>query len=92
MRVPVGLERRAITALIASIPAVVLPTLPAFAADSKTYTQQPALAGKDYGKEAMTYGDFSKGANGLLFKDGKAGTGQAPEVGDRVRGTGSNHK
>ena len=84
MRLPTaGLERRAVAALIAAMPAVLLHNQPAFA-DSKTYTQQPALSGKDYGKEAMTYSDFSKGANGLLFKDGKSGTGQQPAAGDRV--------
>uniref|UniRef100_A0A7S4HDP8 peptidylprolyl isomerase n=1 Tax=Prymnesium polylepis TaxID=72548 RepID=A0A7S4HDP8_9EUKA len=79
-----GGERRAIVQhLLASMPALLLPSLPAIA-DSKTYTQQPALAGKDYGKTAMSYSDFTAGTNGLLFKDGKPGTGQTPAAGDRV--------
>lgn len=78
-------ERRALATLIATTPAVLLPSLPLPAlAESKTYTQQPALAGKDYGKAAMSYSDFTQGSNGLLFKDGKPGNGQIPSTGDRV--------
>ncbi|KAL3931264.1 MAG: hypothetical protein SGPRY_001196 [Prymnesium sp.] len=64
------------------MPAVLLP--PLGLASDKTYTQQPALAGKGYGKEAMTYSDFNKATNGLLYKDGKLGSGSSPQIGDRV--------
>lgn len=79
-------DRRTLAALFGSMAMrAIVPGVPAPAiAVDKTYTQQPALAGKDYGKEAMTYSDFTKGANGLLFKDGKVGSGQAPALGDRV--------
>jgi len=85
MRLPCtsAIERRSVATFLATLPAVLLPSLPAVA-DSKGYTQQPALEGKNYGKEAMTYSDFTKGANGLLFKDGKPGSGQSPATGDRV--------
>lgn len=32
----------------------------------------------------MTYSDFVKTPSGLLYKDGKVGTGKKPEKGDRV--------
>ncbi len=32
----------------------------------------------------MTYGDFQQGEGGLLYKDGKFGTGRTPQLGDRV--------
>lgn len=33
--------------------------------------------------QAMSYSDFTKGANGLLYKDGKVGKGRTPQKGDR---------
>lgn len=51
---------------------------------SPTGAYQPALEGKGYGKSEMSYEDFSKAGNGLLFKDAKLGSGKTPEAGDRV--------
>lgn len=82
MRLPASLARRALSLAVAAMPAVLLP--PLGLASDKTYTQQPALAGKGYGKEAMTYSDFNKATNGLLYKDGKLGSGSSPQIGDRV--------
>ena len=44
----------------------------------------PALAGKDYGKSAMSYEDFRKTPSGLLYKDATVGSGKSPGVGDRA--------
>ena len=48
------------------------------------FAYQPGLQGKDYGKSSMSYSDFTKTRSGLLYKDGKAGTGKSPKKGDRV--------
>ena len=51
---------------------------------SPTGAYQPSLQGKDYGKSEMSYADFKKGNNGLLYKDAKLGVGKTPSKGDRV--------
>ena len=51
---------------------------------SPTGAYQPSLQGKDYGKSEMSYADFKKGNNGLLYKDAKLGSGKTPGKGDRV--------
>ena len=45
---------------------------------SPTGACQPSLQGKDYGKSEMSYADFKKGNNGLLYKDAKLGAGRHP--------------
>lgn len=78
MLVP-SLSRRA-AATLALAASSSIPLKPAFA----DMAYQPALAGKDYGKQAMEYSDFQKTSSGLLFKDAKVGTGKTPAMGDRV--------
>ena len=54
------------------------------AAIAAEFAYPPALQGKDYGTSEMSYSDFVKTPSGLLYKDGKVGTGKKPEQGDRV--------
>eukprot|EP00850_Spirogloea_muscicola_P023816 SM000391S15181 [mRNA] locus=s391:16643:18587:+ [translate_table: standard] len=44
----------------------------------------PALKGKDYGKTAMTYPDYTLTPSGLQYKDLREGTGPPPEPGNTV--------
>lgn len=86
------MERRALALAIASLPFSPMPTfrLPASAegrqppAPIENKAFQPALEGKDYGKTAMSYSDYTRTQSGLLYKDAKQGSGQAPSKGDRV--------
>ena len=72
-----GLALFALTSLTA--PSFLLPL-----AASAELAEQPALKGKDYGKQEMSYEDFAKAPSGFSYKDAVLGKGQAPARGDRV--------
>ncbi len=74
-------RRTALGATLGALAALAIaPTDPARA----EFAYQPGLAGKDYGKSKMSYGDFTETPSGLLYKDATLGKGKTPEAGDRV--------